>query len=117
MSSKFEIFKSSKNGQFYFRLKAGNGEIILASEGYIAKDGCRNGIDSVKRHSPYDYNYQRLFANNGQYYFTLRAANGQVIGNSELYVSSQGRENGIESVKRNAPLAVVVDLATTAALS
>ena len=36
---KFEIFQSEKNKQHYFRLKAGNGEIILASEGYVSKQG------------------------------------------------------------------------------
>ena len=44
---KFEIF-SDKAGEFRFRLKAGNGEIIAASEGYTAKDSCLKGIDSVK---------------------------------------------------------------------
>ena len=44
---KFEVFKDAQ-GQFRFRLKAGNGEIIAVSEGYKAKDGCLKGIDSVK---------------------------------------------------------------------
>ena len=44
---KFEIFLD-KAGEFRFRLKAANGEIIAASEGYKAKDGCMKGIDSIK---------------------------------------------------------------------
>lgn len=47
---KFEIFKD-KAGEFRFRLKAGNGEPILASEGYVSKAGCKNGIDSVRRNA------------------------------------------------------------------
>ena len=47
---KFEIFKDKK-GEFRFRLKAKNGEIILASEGYVAKAGCKNGINSVVKNS------------------------------------------------------------------
>ena len=47
---KFEVF-IDKAGEFRFRLKAGNGEIIAASEGYKAKDGCLKGIDSVKDNS------------------------------------------------------------------
>ena len=110
-NSKFEIFKSVANSNFYFRLKASNGEIILGSEGYTTKINCKNGISSVKANSPTDSNYDRLPANNGQYYFNLKSAhNGQVIGTSEMYVSTQGRDNGIESVKRNAPTADVVDL-------
>ena len=44
---KFEVYKD-KAGEIRFRLKAGNGEIIVVSEGYKAKDGCLKGIDSVK---------------------------------------------------------------------
>ena len=42
MAGKFEIYKDKK-GEFRFRLKAGNGQIILASEGYKAKTSCKNG--------------------------------------------------------------------------
>lgn len=48
---KFEIFKAA-NGQFYFRLKAGNGEVIAFSEGYVTKQGALNGIASVKANAP-----------------------------------------------------------------
>lgn len=49
--SKFEIFKAT-NGQYYFRLKAENGEIIANSEGYTTKQGAQNGIAAVKRCAP-----------------------------------------------------------------
>ena len=48
---KFEIYKD-KGGEFRFRLKAKNGEIIAVSEGYKAKASCLKGIDSVKRNAP-----------------------------------------------------------------
>ena len=48
---KFEIYLD-KGGQFRFRLKASNGENILASEGYAAKSGCKNGIESVRKNAP-----------------------------------------------------------------
>jgi len=51
MAAKFEIFKDKK-GEFRFHLKADNGEIILASEGYKAKSGCTNGIESIKKNAP-----------------------------------------------------------------
>ena len=44
---KFEIYLDKK-GEYRFRLKARNGEPILASEGYTAKTGCKNGIESVR---------------------------------------------------------------------
>ncbi len=48
---KWEIYKDKK-GEFRFRLKARNGEIILVGEGYVSKAGCKNGIDSIKRNVP-----------------------------------------------------------------
>ena len=48
---KFEIYKD-KAGEFRFRLKARNGEIIVTGEGYKSKDGCKNGIDSIRRNAP-----------------------------------------------------------------
>ena len=108
--TKFEIFTGTDN-QFYFRLKASNSEIILKSEGYTTKQNCRNGIASVKANAPTDSNYDRRMSSNDKYYFNLKSAhNHQVIGTSEMYETAQGRDNGIESVKRNAPIADVVDL-------
>jgi uncharacterized protein YegP (UPF0339 family) len=48
---KYEIYRD-KSGEFRFRLKATNGEPILASEGYASKDSCKNGIESVKKNAP-----------------------------------------------------------------
>ena len=48
---KFEVYKD-KAGEFRFRLKARNGEIILSGEGYKAKASCLNGIDSIRRNAP-----------------------------------------------------------------
>lgn len=105
---KFEI-KTDKSGQFRFNLKAGNGQVILSSEAYTTKAACNNGIDSVKTNSQNDARYDRLEAKNGSPYFNLKASNGQVIGNSEMYSSKDAMENGIASVKNNAPDATVED--------
>ena len=104
----FEIFKSDKSGKFYFRLKAGNGEIILQSEAYEQKAGVQNGVESVINHAQADSNYERKTAKDGQDYFVLKASNGQVIGKSEMYKSKAGMENGIASVKKNASTGSVV---------
>lgn len=106
---KFEI-KKRANDEFQFDLKAGNGQVILTSEGYKAKSGCLNGIESVKKNSQVDERFERKTAKNGKPYFNLKATNGQIIGTSEMYESEASRNNGIESVKKNAPDADVVDL-------
>lgn len=92
-----------KNDEFQFVLKAGNGEVILSSEGYSSKANCLNGIESVKRNSQDDSKFDKLEAKDGRMYFNLKATNGQIIGASQMYASTSGRDNGIESVKKNAP--------------
>jgi len=106
---KFEIL-TRKNGEFQFCLKAGNGQGILYSEGYSSKYGCTNGIESVRKNSQDDSKYERKTNSNGKYYFNLKAMNGQIIGNSDMYESVASRDNGIESVKKNAPDAEIIDL-------
>lgn len=108
MAAKFEIYASGS--QFRFRLKAGNGEKILGSEAYSTKQSCKNGIESVKSNAPIDSRYDKKTSVNNKYYFNLKAANYEIIGTSEMYETSAGRDKGIESVKSNAPTASVVDL-------
>ena len=105
---KFEI-KTDKAGKYRFSLKANNGQVILTSQGYASKSGCENGIESVRTNSKNDDMFDRCEAKNGSPYFCLKASNGQVIGNSEMYSSKSAMENGIASVKKNAPKASVVD--------
>lgn len=101
------LITKRKNDEFQFVLKAGNGQVILASEGYTTKASCDNGIESVKKNSQNDARFERLEAKNGKPYFNLKASNGQIIGTSEMYESAAARDNGIESVKKNAPDAVI----------
>jgi len=97
--------KTGKDSQLYFNLTAKNGQVILSSEGYKAKNSCENGIASVKKNSQDDSRFERKTAKDGQFYFSLNANNGQSIGKSELYKTKESMENGIDSVKTNAPLA------------
>jgi uncharacterized protein YegP (UPF0339 family) len=105
---KFEI-KTDKAGKFRFNLKAGNGQVILSSEAYNSKSACDNGIESVRKNSADDARFERKTAKNGKSYFNLKAANGQVIGASQMYASAASMENGIASVKNNAPDATIDD--------
>lgn len=109
MAGKFELYKD-KAGEFRFRLKAGNGETILASEGYKRRASAMNGIASVQKNAPNDARFERKETKSGKAMFNLKASNGQVIGTSESYESDSGRDNGIESVKKNAPDARIEDL-------
>lgn len=103
------VISLRKNGEYQFNLKAGNGQTILGSEGYSAKAGCLNGIESVRKNSQDSTAYDKKTSANGKFYFNLKAGNGQIIGSSEMYESEASRDNGIASVTANAPDATVED--------
>lgn len=110
MAGKFEL-KQSDSGKFHFNLKAGNGQIILSSEMYESRAAAENGIASVQKNAADDARFERKTSSNGKPFFTLTATNGQIIGKSEMYESETARDNGIESVKTNAPAASIAEAA------
>lgn len=104
----FEMSKST-DGQFRFVLKAGNAETILTSELYKAKASAEGGIASVQANCSTDDRYDRKESPSGKFYFTLKAANHQVIGTSQMYTTASSRNNGIESVKTNGVTTTIKD--------
>lgn len=109
MAGKFEL-KKSKDGQFMFNLKATNGQVILTSERYKTKPNAESGIESVRKNSARAGAFESKTNAKGEPYFILKATNGQEVGRSEYYSSTNAMENGIESVKKNAPEAKIDDL-------
>lgn len=108
MPAVFEVYKD-KGGKHCFRLRAGNGEVILTSQRYASKSGCKNGIESVRKNARSVKNFEKTTTRNGKPRFNLLAANRKVIGTSETYNSTGARDNGIKSVKTNAPKAKIKD--------
>ncbi|SEM14373.1 hypothetical protein SAMN04487910_4270 [Aquimarina amphilecti] len=100
----FEL-KNKEGSSYHFTLKAKNGQVILSSEVYNSKAAAVNGVASVQKNSAEDGRYERKTAKDGRFFFNLKATNGQVIGSSQMYSSESGMENGINSVKENAPSA------------
>ena len=120
MAGKF-IITTTKNGEFTFNLKAGNGEIILtASETYTTMGACENGINSVKKNalaaiedqtreeSVKNPKYELYQDKSGEFRFRLKAGNGENIGKSEGYKAKASAKKGIASIGKNAPEAPVV---------
>ena len=107
MAGSFEIKKSGDG--FMFNLKAANGQVVLTSQRYAAKQGALDGVESVRVNSPLDERYERATSSDGKPFFRLLAANKQTIGNSEMYNSEAARDNGIASVKANGAPASVKD--------
>jgi len=108
MAGKF-VLKTAKNGKVHFNLKASNGQVILTSEKYETRAAAVKGIESVRKNSASDVRFERKKAKDGSPFFTLKAANGEPIGKSEMYKSASSMEGGIASVAKNAPDANVVD--------
>ena len=119
---KFVVKESTKG--FVFNLKAGNGEVIATSEVYNTKDACKNGIESVKKNavaaeiedqtvkeveSKKNPKFEVYTDKKGEFRFRLKAGNGQIIATGEGYKAKSGCLNGIESIKKNAPTADVVE--------
>ena len=99
MAAKYTLVPA-KGGKWCFRLLAGTGETVLASQTYSSRSGARRGVTSVQNHCGSDGCFERKTAKNGKAYFVLKARNGQVIGKSEMYNSTGARENGIKAVKK-----------------
>ena len=119
---KFVIKKT--NTGLVFNLKAGNGEVIATSEVYESEAACKNGIESVKKNAPVAAvedqtvegfetakhpKFEVYEDKAGEFRFRLKATNGQVIAASEGYKAKASCLNGVESVKKNAPEAEVVE--------
>ena len=109
MAARFEL-KKGANGQLVFNLKAGNDEVILTSETYVAKAAAKESIAAVRVNAPFDARYDRRITNNGQHYFVLKAQSGRALGTSVHYFSAHATEDGIAAVKRVAPDASLEDL-------
>lgn len=98
-SAYFETFEGN-DGQFYFHLMAANGENVLRSEGYSTLAKAEAGAQSVLANGHDKRNFELRAAQNGDVYFVVKAANGEVIGTSELYASKSNAERGATTVRR-----------------
>lgn len=117
------VIRNTKTG-IKFDLKAGNGEVIATSEVYTTLAACKNGIASVQKNAPIaavenqteegyaaekNPKFEIYTDKAGEYRFRLKATNGQIIAVSEGYKAMAGCKNGIESVKKNAADAEIVE--------
>lgn len=109
MSGKFQL-KPAGYGEYMFNLKAPNGETILTSERYTSEAGAVRGIQSVKVNSLVSSHFENRSSVRSEPYFVLKAANGEIIGTSEMYSSPTARDNGIAAVKEYAPNASIEGL-------
>ena len=112
MSGRFQLQKSS-DGQFRFRLLAGNGQLLLTGGPYPAYAAALNGIDAVRRNALREGAFSLTESAAGEHFCVLRAADGQLIGQSQPYASLYSAEQGCDAVRRNAPGAALQDESAT----
>ena len=116
------IIKQTKNEEYTFSLKATNGQVIMtAGESFKTLATCKNSIESVKKNALAHVEDQtvegfetvkhpkfEMYTDKaGEFRFRLKATNGEIIAVSEGYKTKASCENGIESVKKNAPEAEI----------
>jgi uncharacterized protein YegP (UPF0339 family) len=93
MAGKFEVYKDNA-GEFRFRLKAANGQNIFSGQAYSSKAGALAGIESVKTNAAEADRFEVKESSSGKPYFVLKAANHQVIGQSQMYESAAACQSG-----------------------
>lgn len=119
---KFIIRKT--NTGVKFDLEATNGQVIATSEVYASDAACKKGIESVAKNAPVaavEDQTKECFATEkhpkfeiykdkaGEFRFRLKATNGQVIATGEGYTTHANCINGVESVKKNAVDAEIIE--------
>lgn len=97
-SAYFETFQGL-DGRHYFNLMAGNGQNVLRSQGYTVLASAENGVASVLENGDDKRNFDVRTAKSGDYFFNLKAANGAVIGTSQLYSTKSSAERGARTVR------------------
>ena len=117
------VIKETKTGT-KFDLKANNGEVIATSEVYTTEAACKKGIASVQKNAPIagvedqtvegfekvkHPKFEIYLDKAGEFRFRLKATNGEIIAVSEGYKQMASCKNGIESVKKNAVDAQIVE--------
>jgi uncharacterized protein len=100
-------YKLKGGASYRFTLHAANHEVILTSQSYDSKAAAEGGIESVRKNGPDAKNHEKKTSSAGQPYFVLKAANGKIIGTSEMYSSEAARDSGIASVQANSPSSTV----------
>ena len=106
-SGKWVIKKKSEE-DFVWNLIANNGEIVLASESYVSASGAKAGLDSIKENINQD-RFQIHSDKNDHFFFKLKNGANKLQAMGQVYNTKQSAKNSIESVKRFAETAAVIE--------
>jgi uncharacterized protein YegP (UPF0339 family)/DNA-binding phage protein len=102
--------KRGSDGLYHFTLSAPNGQTMLTSERYTSKAAVLNGIEAVRRNARDESRFVRRRSTTDAPYFVLKAANGEILGMSEFYVTESAMERGLRLAQISAEEAVIQGL-------
>ncbi|HEU5060791.1 MAG TPA: DUF1508 domain-containing protein [Kofleriaceae bacterium] len=95
LRGRFDLF-AGDDGQTYFNLESGNGEVLLSSEGYTDRAGALNGLLAVLDNGGIASRYSIDAGPDGEYFINLKAGNGQVIASSAAYPIYSHAARGVD---------------------
>ena len=104
--------KKEEDGHYYVTLKVKGGRVMLNSLRHLSKSSCRDGIEIIRANASDNLKYEYKKTFDGKFYFRLKSVHGEILGSSKLYETAEHRNIGIETVRRIAPRASVIDLAS-----
>lgn len=106
-SGKWAI-KHKGNNEYMAYLLASNGEVLLTSEVYTTIEGAKTGIETIKKNIALD-NFEVVRDKAGRFFYKLKTTANRLLCVGEVYASRQSCNSAIESVKRFAPSAILID--------
>ena len=106
------IVKKEEDGHYSVTLKVKGGHIMLNSIKHLSKSSCKDGIEIIRANATDNLKYEYKKTFDGKFYFRLKSVHGEILGNSKIYETAEHRNIGIETVRRIAPFAGVIDLAS-----
>jgi len=109
MAGTFEVYPD-KAGKFRFRLKAGNGQVVAASEAYESKSGAREGCGALQRAIAGAGSCETYEDKAGKFRLRVKSANSQIVAAGQAYESMSGAKEGCAAIKRAADGAKIVEV-------
>ena len=100
--------KHKGNNEYMAYLLASNGEVLLTSEVYTTIEGAKTGIETIKKNIALD-NFEVVRDKAGRFFYKLKTTANRLLCVGEVYASRQSCNSAIESVKRFAPSAILID--------
>ena len=96
--------KQQNDNTYQFELKTSTGQLLLSSIPFPNEEVTKKKVEELHPLMSKQTSFERRTDHSGKFHFNLKDANGSVIGNSQLYSSEAGMENGIKNLRKRVSL-------------